>query len=85
MAKSIYERLTDSTLPPPDVTERGHLVTQNESLLSIANTRYGLEEYSVERWREIGLANSIENPFTFDSELRGQVIRIPAVPLPDFL
>lgn len=84
MAKSIYERSTTSTLPPPDLSERGHVVIQNESPLSIANREYGLEEYDVALWREIGIRNGIENPFTFDSEMRGRVIRIPQKPLPDF-
>jgi hypothetical protein len=82
---SIYERLSQSTLPPPDISERSHLVAENESLLSIANSEYGLEEYDPDRWREVGLTNNIENPFTFDIEMRGTLIRLPAKPLPDFL
>ncbi|MBI3654077.1 MAG: hypothetical protein HY231_23855 [Acidobacteria bacterium] len=83
--KSIYERLTGSTLPPPDVRERGHAVIQGESLLSIANREYTLEEYDASLWREIGLQNRIENPFTLDTDYRGKLLRIPAKPLPDFV
>jgi hypothetical protein len=83
--RSIYERGTTSTLPPPDRIERGHQVIQRESLLSIANSEYQLGEYDPDTWREIGIANNIVNPFTFDTELRGQVIRLPAKALPDFI
>jgi nucleoid-associated protein YgaU len=81
---SLYERHTTSTLPPPDIRERSHVVVQNENLLSIANVEYALEEYAADLWRDCALANSIDNPFTFDTDLRGQLLRIPQKPLPDF-
>jgi hypothetical protein len=83
--RSIYERFTTPTLPPPDQTEGRHLVIEEESLMSVANDEYGLEEYDPNLWRSVGEANGIENPFTFDTEFRRTNIRIPARSLPDFI
>jgi hypothetical protein len=83
--RSIYERLTNPTIPPPDQVEKRHQVIEGESLLSVANDEYGLQEYNSNRWRDIGLHNGVENPFAFDEEFRRQFIRIPPIPLPEFI
>lgn len=83
--RSIYEQRTTSTLPPPELRERRHVVEQGESLISIANREYGLSEYDADLWRNMGLANKVENPFTIDMDFRGEALRVPAPPLPEFL
>jgi len=83
--RSIYERKTSSTLPPPELRERLHRVVDNESLISVANKEYGLGEYDPDFWREVGTANHVTNPFTFAEDYLGQSIRIPARPLPSFI
>jgi hypothetical protein len=83
--RSIYERKTTSALPPPELREGSHVVAQGESLMSISVREYDLEEYNPDLWREVGLLNKVENPFTFDSDFRGVRLRIPPRPLPDFL
>lgn len=82
--RSIYERETNPTLPPPEFIERTHVVVEGETLISIAKLEYGLSEYDPDLLRLIVDANNIENPFTFAQDFRGKTIRIPARPLPDF-
>ena len=82
--RSIYERKTSSTLPPPELRERLHRVVDNELLLSVANKEYALSEYDAGRWRDLGIANDVTNPFTFDQDFLGKTIRVPAPGLPDF-
>jgi hypothetical protein len=84
-SKSIYEQKTRSSLPPPELRERHHRVDDNELLLSVANKEYGITEYDPDLWRDLGLANGVTNPFTFDSEFLGRTIRVPAKPLPEFI
>ena len=83
--RSILERFTNSTIPPPRLQERYHLVKASESLMSIANREYNLQEYDPDRWRDIGSVNGVENPILFGLEYLGQRIRIPAPALPDFV
>ena len=88
--RSIYERYSTSTLPPPDAVERTHLVLQGENIISIANAEYDLQEYSADLWRGILEANEIDDAALIDEEpenggYRGKLIIIPAKPLPDFL
>jgi hypothetical protein len=82
--RSIYERGTSSTLPPPERRERSHVVEQGESLITIANRMFSLEEYDPGLWREIGLVNRVDNPFTFDPDFVGERIRVPGRPLPAY-
>jgi nucleoid-associated protein YgaU len=87
--KSIFERHTSSTLPPPDRSEGAHFVKSGEFLINIANAEYKLEEYDPDRWREIGLENGVENPFLLgappaEGGFQGTLLRIPAPELPDF-
>jgi hypothetical protein len=82
--KSIYERKTITTLPPPELRERLHRVVDNELLLSVANKEYALSEYDPDLWRDLGIANQVSNPFTFDHDFLGKIVRIPAKPLPAF-
>jgi hypothetical protein len=85
--KSIFERQTTSTVPPPEFRQKVHLVEDNEVLIGIANKEYSLSEYDPNLWRDLGLANGIQNPFNFtdEAEFRGKQIILPAKPLPDFL
>jgi hypothetical protein len=83
--RSIYEQKTASTLPPPELRERLHRVVDNELLLSVANKEYASSEYDPNRWRELGLANEVANPFTFNQDFLGKTIRIPGPGLPGFL
>jgi hypothetical protein len=64
--------------------ERGHTVVEGESLISIANKEYSLDEYDPNLWRDMALANGVQNPFTFDGDFRGRQLSVPARPLPDF-
>ena len=82
--RSIYERFTKDVLPPPEFREGRHQVIQGESLISIANLEYSLEEYDPDRWRGVGLLNGVTNPFTFEQSFLGAIIRIPVPSLPDF-
>lgn len=84
-SRSIYERKTSTTLPPPELRERLHRVVDNELLLSVSNKEYGLAEYDADRWRDLGIANGVTNPFTFDHDFLGKTIRVPAKPLPSFV
>jgi hypothetical protein len=86
---SLYEQHTEPTLPPPERLSRAVLVTKGMNIISLANGVYGFTEYNEDGWREILLANGIENPFLLDAppELGGklgQTIIIPALTLPDF-
>ena len=83
--RSIYERKTSATLPPPDQIERRHPVIQGEDLISIANKEYSLAEYGPDLWRGIAESNNVQNPFTLNAEFRGKVLKIPSKPLPEFL
>jgi len=83
--RSIYERKSNATLPPPDQIERRHAVIQGEDLISIANKECGLAEYDADLWRGIGESNSVENPFTLDADFRGKLLKIPTKSLPEFL
>jgi nucleoid-associated protein YgaU len=83
--RSIYERSTESSLPPPAFRERRHAVEQGESLISIANREYRLSEYDPDLWRGIGELNGVENPFTLATDFSGTALRIPAKQLPEFL
>jgi hypothetical protein len=82
--RSIYERNTTSTIPPPEFREKLHQVHQGECLLSISNIEHQTVEYEPSSWREIGLANNVENPFVIDVDYLGRNLRIPSKPLPDF-
>jgi hypothetical protein len=82
--RSIYERRTTSTLPPPELREKLHRVVDQETLIGIANVEYLLQEYDPDRWREMAFLNGIDNPFSFVDEFIGQTIRVPAKPLPEF-
>lgn len=84
MPRSIYERLTGATVPPPNRIERRHLVVGDEHLITIATIEYGLEEYDSSLWRAVASANGVENLFTFSEDFRGKRIRIPPPPLPEF-
>jgi hypothetical protein len=59
-------------------------VVEGESLISIANREYALDEYDANLWRDLGLAGRVKNPFTFDQDFRGELISVPPRPLPDF-
>jgi nucleoid-associated protein YgaU len=84
MGNSIFERLSKATPPSAQQITRYHLVTDGESLMSIANVEYGLEFYRPECWRVIANANGITNPSAFSSDYLGKRIIIPALPLPSF-
>ena len=85
--QSIYERHTTSTIPPPEFRQRAHLVVDNETLIGIANVEHSLVEYDADLWRDMAIANNIQNPFTFtdDGEFLGERIVVPGKPLPEFL
>lgn len=83
--RSIYERFTGSTLPPPELREGSHVVEQGEGLISIANVEYGLREYDPDLWRGVAEKNGVENPFMTDTDYRGKAIRIAARKLPEFV
>ncbi len=87
--KSLYERFTKATIPPPEEFEAQHLVIEGEHAIGIANAEYRLEEYDPDRWREMLLYNEIDNPFLLDVPVEeggvaGTIIRIPPTPLPTF-
>lgn len=82
--RSIFERFTSATIPPTGQQIGFHMVAQSETLMSIANVEYSLQEYDPDLWRGIAAANNIQNPFSFDFDFRGRNIRIPLPPLPDF-
>ena len=83
--RSIFEKLTQPTLPPPSETEKRHVIVEGEDLIGISNREYALEEYDESLWRDMALSNNITNPFTFETDLRGMVMRIPPKPLPEFV
>ncbi|MEW6209817.1 MAG: hypothetical protein AB1631_15745 [Acidobacteriota bacterium] len=83
--RSIFERNSSPVIPPPDSFERRHEVIEDDTLMGIANLSYALEEYDPSLWRLVAETNEITNPFTFSDELRGQVLRIPPRPLPQFI
>jgi hypothetical protein len=82
--RSIYERFSSSTLPPPESRVRFHAVQQGESLISIANLEYSLAEYDPDLWRDMGIANLVQDPFTLDIAFRARSLRVLPRPLPDF-
>jgi nucleoid-associated protein YgaU len=83
--RSIYERLTKPTVPPPSLRARSHVVLDGEVLISIATKEYGLQVYDPDLWRDMALANSVENPVTFSNDFLGKRIIIPAPALPGFI
>jgi hypothetical protein len=83
--KSIFERFTKPTVPPPSLRARSHVVLDGEVLISIATKEYGLLEYSPDLWRSIALSNNVENPVTFSNDFLGKRIIIPAPALPGFV
>jgi hypothetical protein len=87
--KSIFEQFTKSSLPPPEQVERRHLVIQGEHPMGVANREYQLSEYDPTLWRNMLIANGIDNPFLFSAPEEeggneGRQIVIPAKPLPTF-
>jgi len=55
---------------------KAHVVVQNETLSSIAQSMYG----NPQLWRPIAIANDIDDPRTISA---GQVLRVPALPFTD--
>jgi hypothetical protein len=86
---SIFEQFTSPVIPPPDQVERQHLVKKGEFALSIANVEYGHRQYDENTWRDLLIANGVEDPRRLDKlpqagGRQGQLLRIPPRPLPDF-
>jgi nucleoid-associated protein YgaU len=82
--RSIFEKFSSPVTPSAQTVTRFHLVTDGDTLESIASIAYGIEEYDPDLWRGIAAANGIQNPITFSADFLGQQIVIPALPLPDF-
>lgn len=80
--RSIFERFSKSTLPPPEYREQVAIVQEGDVLLALSNRAYFVEEYDPALWRGIGLANNVLNPFRFSDDFIGERIRIPSKPLP---
>jgi nucleoid-associated protein YgaU len=55
---------------------KAHVVIENETLSSIAQTLYG----NPQLWRPIAIANGIDDPREIST---GQVLRVPALPFTD--
>lgn len=87
--RSIFERFTKSTIPPPQLFEGTHVVASTEFAMGIANKEYGLQEYDPNPWREMLIINRVVDPFRLEAlpengGFRGRMLRIPPVKLPDF-